>query len=155
MVNKIIELSNVKDLNALVKKLSELGFLVEMTSHTVLEDYSEIAIFKAMREGRLVAYIISHYITQYYRAVSEKHDYDDDSIKKLAELKYSSEKWSIPVNPVYIIAFNNIIIETLSNYNDEYSVQDAEHLIEVYRSRNPNYKLIPRVIIAKYMELFE
>lgn len=151
---RVVEFDKVKDLEKFIKKLSEAGYTVEWGPHAVLEDHSEIATLKVHVDGRVVAYIVVHYITQYYRAVlSESYSDDQAFLDKLFEIKYSGEKWSIPVNPVYIIEFNEELVGVMKGYEDSYPVEDGERLVEAYRSKNPNYKAIPKIIVARIVDL--
>lgn len=151
---RVVELRDVKNLDLFIKKLVELGFRVELGPHVVLEDHSELAVFKALRNGELEAYIVAHYITQYYRAVLS-NSYSNDSlfVKELLRIKYSGEKWSIPVNPLYIITVNSKIVEYIKDYRDEYPVPDGEQLVNTYKSRNPEYTQIPRIVIGRLVDV--
>ncbi|MCC6034621.1 MAG: hypothetical protein LM567_03900 [Desulfurococcaceae archaeon] len=151
---KVIEFRDVKNLDLFIKRLIELGFRIELGPHVVLEDHSELAVFKAMRDNELEAYIVAHYITQYYRAVLS-NSYSDDSlfVKELLRIKYSGEKWSIPVNPLYIVTLNSKLLEYIKDYRDEYPVPDGEYLINTYRSKNPEYAQIPRVVIGRLVDV--
>ncbi|MEM1816832.1 MAG: hypothetical protein QW432_05590 [Desulfurococcaceae archaeon] len=151
---KLVEFDKVKDLENFIRKLGEAGYVVERGPHAVLEDHSEITTLKVYMNGRMVAYVVAHYITQYYRAVvSESYSNDQAFLSKLFEIKYSGERWSIPVNPVYIIVFEEGLMSTLEKYEDLYPVQDGEGLVEAYRSKNPNYKVIPRIVVARLVNL--
>jgi hypothetical protein len=150
---RIIEYEKVKNLNEFIGKLSESGYIVEHGPHVVLEDHSELSTIKVSRDDKFVAYIIAHYITQYYRAVLDNSYSNDQSfMEKLLELKYSSEKWSIPVNPLYIVVFDEELLSFLNIYDDTYPVEDGENLVKEYRSRNPHYKSIPRIAVARIIE---
>lgn len=153
-MTKLIEFNKVKNLENFIKKLSEAGYLVEYGPHAVLEDHSEIMTLKVYSGSRVIAYIVAHYITQYYRAVLGG-DYADDQafLNKLFEIKYSGEKWSIPVNPLYIIMLEDELMKVLESYEDLYPVQDGDSLVETYRSKNPNYKVIPRVVVARLVNV--
>jgi len=149
----VIEAREVKNLDQFIKGLSELGFIIEPGPHVVLEDHSELAVFKALRNGEVEAYIVAHYITQYYRAVLS-NSYSNDSLfmKELISIKYSGEKWSIPVNPVYVITLSNELVEYIKTYRDEYPVPDGEALVNAYRSRNPDYANIPRIVVGRLVD---
>jgi len=149
----VIEVQGVKNLDQFIKGLSELGFTIELGPHVVLEDHSELAVFKALRNGELKAYIVAHYITQYYRAVLS-NSYNNDSLfmKELINIKYSGERWSIPVNPVYVITPSNELVEYIKTYRDEYPVSDGEALVNAYRSRNPDYANIPRIVVGRLVD---
>jgi len=87
---RVIEVSGVKNLDLFIKKLSDLGLKIELGPHVVLEDHSELAVFKVLRNGELEAYIVAHYITQYYRAVlSESYSNDSAFTRELLAIKYS------------------------------------------------------------------
>lgn len=153
-MTKLVEFYKVKNLENFVKKLSEAGYLVEHGPHAVLEDHSEITTLKVYAGSKMVAYVVAHYITQYYRAVLSENYADDQAfLNKLFEIKYSGEKWSIPVNPLYIIMLEEELMSVLENYEDLYPVQDGESLVEAYRSKNPNYKVIPRVVVARLVNV--
>lgn len=149
MTTRIVEFHKAKDLNEFVKKLVSAGFQVEPGPHAVLEDHSELAIFTVYRESMTVAHVIAHYITQYYRAVVSDAQTDSEFLQRLIEIKYSGEQWSIPVNPLYIVVYDDTILEFLNSYEDTFPVSDAESLLNSYRERNPNYKTIPRVVVAR------
>jgi len=150
---RIIEFEEVKNLDKFISKLSESGYFVEHGPHVVLEDHSELSAIKVFRDEKFVAYIIAHYITQYYRAVLDNSYSDDRSfMDKLLELKHSSEKWSIPVNPLYIVVFDEEFLSILNSYDDAYPVEDGENLVKEYKSRNPHYKSIPRIAVARIIE---
>ncbi|MCC6052685.1 MAG: hypothetical protein LM569_00565 [Desulfurococcaceae archaeon] len=150
---KVIEVSCVKNLDLFIKKLSDLGLKIELGPHVVLEDHSELAVFKVLRNGELEAYIVAHYITQYYRAVlSESYSNDSAFARELLAIKYSGERWSIPVNHVYVITNSSTLVDYVKEYRDEYPVPDGESLVDTYRSRNPNYKSIPRIVIGRLVD---
>lgn len=154
MVN-VVELGKVKDLDNFVKKLSEAGYVVEHGPHVVLEDHSEITTMKVYRDNNIVAYVVAHYITQYYRAILSNSYGDDQAfLEKLLEIKHSGEKWRVPVNPVYVIVFDEDVSNVLAGYEDRYPTQDAESLVEAYRSKNPDYSRIPRIVVARLLEAF-
>ncbi|MEM1779765.1 MAG: hypothetical protein QXU22_04695 [Desulfurococcaceae archaeon] len=153
MRNAVFESINVKDLDSFIKKLQDNGYVIVYGPHAVLEDHSEISVIKIYKGSELVAIAVAHYISQYYRAViSESYVDDKEFLERLLEIRYSGEKWSIPVNPVYVILFDNSPENILSNYSDEYPVKDGEELVKIYRNRNPNYDLIPRVVIARFLD---
>jgi len=151
---RVVEVSSVRNLDQFIKRLSELGYVVEPGPHLVLEDHSELAVFKALRNGELEAYIVAHYITQYYRAVLSS-SYSDNSLflRELINIKYSGEKWSIPVNPVYVITRSSVLVESIREYRDEYPTPEGEYLVNEYRSRNPNYTLIPRIVVGRLVDV--
>lgn len=153
-MTKLVEFDKVKDLENFIKRLNEVGYLVEHGPHAVLEDHSEITTLKVYTGGRIVAYVVAHYITQYYRAVlSESYADDQAFLGKLFEIKYSGERWSIPVNPLYIIVLEEELMNVLESYEDLYPVKDGEELVKAYRSKNPNYKVIPRVVVARLVNV--
>ncbi|MEM4718295.1 MAG: hypothetical protein QXE81_06025 [Desulfurococcaceae archaeon] len=153
MQRRIVEFNKVRDLNKFINKIVELGYTIEYGPHIVLEDHSEISVFKVYRENSLVAYIVSHYITQYYRAVlTSEQASDEEFLHRLLEIKYSGERWSIPVNPVYIMIFEDEFINKLVDYNDMYPIDDGESLVRDYQSRNKNYRNLPRVVLARLVE---
>ena len=149
----IIELDKVKNLDKFIHKLSESGYLVEHGPHAVLEDHSELSTLKVFKGDKVIAYIIAHYITQYYRAVVD-NSYSDDQrfLDKLIELKHSGEKWGIPVNPLYVVVFDEEIMNILRDYEDSFPVEDGENLVNEYKNRNPNYRNIPRIVLARIVE---
>jgi hypothetical protein len=150
---KVVEVDKVKDLNKFLEALKASGFTVELGPHVVLEDHSELTSIKVLKNGELAAYIVAHYITQYYRAViNGSYESDEKFLDRLYEIKYSSERWSIPVNPLYAVVFNEEIIEIFDKYEDQYPVEDGERVVNEYRARNPNYKNIPRVLIARFLD---
>lgn len=153
MQRRILEFDKVRDLNKLVNRISELGYTIEYGPHVVLEDHSEISVFKVHKGDLLIAYIVAHYITQYYRAAFSGNSISDEEyLHRLFEIKYSGEKWSIPVNPVYIMAFDDELINKLGDYEDTYPVTDGESLVMNYQSRNQNYRNLPRVVLARLVE---
>jgi hypothetical protein len=150
---RVIEVSDVKNLDLFIKKLSELGLTVEPGPHIVLEDHSELAVFRVLRDSKLEAYIVAHYITQYYRAVlGSSYSNDTSFVRELLAIKYSGEKWSIPVNPIYVITQSSTLIEYVRGYRDNYPVLDGESLVNAYRSRNPNYGVIPRIVVGRLID---
>jgi hypothetical protein len=151
----VIEVRGVKNLDQFIRKLSEHGFSVEPGPHVVLEDHSELAVLRVARGGELRAFVVAHYITQYYRAVLSGSYSDDASyLRELLNIKYSGEKWSIPVNPVYIVvtAQCSELVELVKDYRDEYPVPDGEQLVSAYRSRNPEHALIPRIVVGRLVD---
>lgn len=152
-MHSVISFDKVKNLDMFIDKLGDYGFRVEHRSHVVLEDHSELSILEIRRGDVLKAYIIVHYITQYYRAVISGNHVDDKTfLEKLLEIKYSGEKWSIPVNPVYVILFDRDVVNVLDNYSDTYPVENGEQLVKQYREKNPGYESIPRIVIARLIE---
>jgi hypothetical protein len=150
---KVVEVGKVRDFNRFLEALKTSGFTIELGPHVVLEDHSELTSIKVFKNRELVAYIIAHYITQYYRAViNGSYESDEKFLDRLYEIKYSGEKWSIPVNPLYVVVFNEEILEILDKYEDQYPVEDGERVVNEYRARNPNYKNIPRVLVARFLE---
>ncbi|MEM0001349.1 MAG: hypothetical protein QXS24_06165 [Desulfurococcaceae archaeon] len=150
---QIIEFDKVKNLDRFIEKLSDSGYLIEQGPHVVLEDHSELATLKVYKGNKLIAYIVAHYITQYYRAViSESYSNDQSFLDKLFEIKYSGEKWSIPVNPLYIIVFEEEILNAIRDYEDAFPIEDGENMVREYVSRNPQYRSIPRIVIARIIE---
>lgn len=152
MVIKVVEYDKVKNLDKFINELTNSGFRVEPGPHVVLEDHSELCLYRVLRESKLVAYVVAHYITQYYKAVLSSADSDKEFLRKLLEIKYSGETWSTPVNPVYVVLFSDELLEFLNNYKDEYPSEDIAFIVGTYRSRNPNHKLIPRIVIARLTE---
>lgn len=150
MKPRVLEYSKVKNLDMFLKKLAERGFDVELGPHLVLEDHSELGFYRISKNAKLVAYIIAHYLTQYYKAVlSSENKNDKEFLRELLEIKYSGERWSIPIDSIYVVLYSEEILELLDKYEDEYPVQNAEEILQIYRSRNPNYKLIPRIVVAR------
>lgn len=149
MVARVIEFSKARNLEEFIRKLNGLGFHVESGPHVVLEDHSELAVYSVFKESRLVARIVAHYITQYYRAVLSNTSSDTEFLERLLEIKYSGERWSIPVNPLYLVLYSEELLGFLEGYEDEYPVQDGEQIVNTYRERSPNYKLIPRIVVAR------
>ena len=153
MTTNILELENVKNLDALLDILVGKGYRIEPGPHAVMEDHSEISVFKGFKNNELAFIIIAHYITQYYRVVLNcKYEDDQKFLEELLRVKYSGEKWSIPVNPVFIAVFNEDVIKDIEGYQDTYPVSDGEALVSRYREKNPGYKDIPRVIIARLID---
>ncbi|MEM1618748.1 MAG: hypothetical protein QXP67_01785 [Desulfurococcaceae archaeon] len=152
MVAKVLEYSSVKNLDKFISELSNSGFRAEMGPHVVLEDHSELCIYRVFKESKLVAYIVAHYITQYYKAVLSATDSDSDFLRRLLEIKYSGEKWSVPVNPLYIVLFSDEITEFLSRYEDEYPSEETVSVVNHYKSKNPDHHLIPRIVVARLAE---
>lgn len=152
-MTQIIEFDKVKNLDKFIVKLSDSGYTIEHGPHVVLEDHSELSTLKVYKENKLIAYIIAHYITQYYRAVvNEGYSNDQSFLDKLFEIKYSGEKWSIPVNPLYIVVFDEEVLNVIRDYEDSFPVEDGENIVREYTARNPHYKNIPRIVIARIVE---
>jgi len=143
---------DVKNLSGFIDKLKALGFTIEEGPHVVLEDNSEVSVFKGYRSSELEFIIVSHYLTQYYKAVLENPVSDEEYLEKLLTLKYSGERWSIPVSPVYFIAFNTSIEEFLSSFKDDYPVEKAEEILSKYRSANPSYKKIIEAAVGRILD---
>lgn len=150
----VIAYDKVHDLGYFLRKLNDAGLTIEHGPHIVLEDHSEISTLKLYKEGRLIAYVVAHYITQYYRAVlSENQGNDIAFLEQLLRIKHSGERWSIPVNPIYMVLIDSEFANILEKYEDSYPINDGEKLVETYRSKNPNYKHIPRVVVARLVEI--
>lgn len=143
---------SVKNLSGFIDRLKALGYTIEEGPHVVLEDNSEVSVFKGYRNTELEFIIVSHYLTQYYKAVLENPGSDEEYLEKLLSLKYSSERWSIPVSPIYFIAFNSSLEEFLSSFKDEYPVENAEEILSKYRSANPNYQKIIEAAVGRIID---
>ncbi|MEM4487677.1 MAG: hypothetical protein QXK88_02600 [Desulfurococcaceae archaeon] len=150
---KVIELEKVKDLNKFISYLESIKLRVEWGSHFTLEDNSEVVTLKVHRNSNTVAYVVAHYITQYYKP--ELNSYGSSIQGEAESTEHCSEKWSIPVNPVYVIAVDEGVIDYLGNYQDEYPIHEGETAVNEYRSRNPNYRFIPRIIVARFIDPLE
>lgn len=148
---KVYSLS-VKNLLKLIDELKAMGYAIEEGPHVVLEDNSELSLFKGYRSGEIEFIIVSHYLTQYYKAVLESHSTDEEFLEKLLQLKYSGERWSIPVSPVYLIALNNVIEEFLNSYRDEYPVKDGEEIVNKYKASNPNYHKVIEAAVGRVLD---
>ncbi len=149
---KIAELS-VRDLDRFIDYLISHGFSVVRGSHAVLLDHSELENLRVLRDGDLVAVIVSHYISQYYRAEYMGLSSDDAYLEELLRIKHSSERWRIPVNPLIIIAFDSSFIGVAEDYGvDDYPVHDGASLVEHYRRENPRYSEIPKILLARILE---
>lgn len=153
MAATILELESVKNLDSLLGSLSSKGYRIEAGPHAVMEDHSEVAVFKGFKDGKPAFIIIAHYISQYYRAVlSNGYKEDQAFLEELLRIKYSGEKWSIPVNPVFIAVLDEGVTRDLEGYSDDYPVSDGGLLVEKYRESNPSYKEIPRIIVARLLD---
>jgi len=151
MLVKVL-LVDVKNLENLVNTLKEKGYKLELGPHSVLLDHSEVLSISVMRSSSREAIIIAHYITPYYRVETLNIDSDEAYLKELVKVKYSGEKWSIPVNPVIVLAFSEDLVRILENYRDDYPVPDGEDLVKEYRRRNPGYAEVPRLLLARFLE---
>lgn len=150
---RIIEFERVKNLDKFVNTFKDDTYSVVYGPHVVLEDHSEISIFKVQRGEEIVAYIVAHYITQYYRAIiSGEYIDDEEYLRRLLEIKYSGQRWSIPVNPVYLVLYDESLLDRIKSYEDEYPVPDGERIVEEYRARNPGYRNLPRIVLARLIE---
>lgn len=147
-----IILLDVKDKNKFINTFTEAGYNVEEGPHTVLLDHSELTSYKVKKDNKLYAVLIIHYITPYYRVELENIRDDNEYLKKLIRIRHSNEKWEIPVNPVITVVLDDSITDLLSNYKDDYPVNDGEELVNKYRSKNPNYAEIPRILLARVLE---
>jgi len=142
----------VKDLFKFIDYLRKHDYTVEEGAHSVLLDHSELADYKILKNNSIHGLMVAHYITQYYRVEALNINDNDEYLRELLKVKHSGEKWAIPVNPVIIIDLSNELINVVSNYVDEYPVEDGEELVRNYRSRNPRYESIPRILLAKLLD---
>ncbi len=143
---------DVRDFNNFIEILRSKGYDLKYGFHAVLLDHSELTNIKVMKNDHLVAIIIVHYITPYYR-VEVKNIVDDDKyLRELISIKHSGEKWSIPVSPVIIILFDEEVFEIINSYRDDYPVEDGYELVNHYRRRNPKYKSVPQSLLARVLE---
>lgn len=149
---EVIELNNVRDLDRFIGAIKSNEFDVELGPHYVLEDHSEVITLKISKGGAVVAYVVAHYITQHYKAILKGYSDNSTLQQELLKVSQSGEKWSIPVNPLYVILIEESLIDILKSYADEYPIKDGESVIKEYRSRNPNYKAVPKVVVAKFVD---
>ena len=148
---KIVLLS-VKDKDRFIEAFREKGYEVEEGSHTVLLDHSELISYKVRKNNEVYAVLIIHFITPYYRVELENIKDENEYLRKLLRVKHGNEKWGIPVSPVIIVVLNDEVISLVENYSDDYPVSDGEELVNKYRSRNPGYEDIPRILLARVLE---
>ncbi|MET1159755.1 MAG: hypothetical protein ABWW65_02230 [Thermoprotei archaeon] len=147
-----IVLLEAKDLDNLVNALRSSGYEIEEGPHAVLFDQSEVLEITLRKNSTRAGILIAHYITPYYRAETAETDNDEEYLRELIRIKHSGEKWSIPVNPIIIIAFDKDLLSILDSYSDKYPVPDGETLVENYKKRNPNHEEILRVLLARVLE---
>jgi len=147
-----IVLIDVKDKNSFLATFEKAGYAVEAGPHTVLYDHSELATYTVKKNGEEVAIVIIHYISKYYRVELENPGSDEEYLHRLLELKYSESDWGIPASPVILVAVKDEIISLLENYTDNYPVEDGERLVNEYRSRNPSYANMVKLMLARILE---
>ena len=150
---RIVELK-VKDLEYLLKKVRELGYVVEQGPHAVLLDHSELSSYVVKKDSKIVAEIIAHYLTQYYLAEVKGASSDDEYLRELLRIKNSGVKWSIPVNNVLVIIHSDDkeFLDFINNYSDVFPVENGEEIITYYREKNPEYIKIPRILLARLLD---
>ncbi|MEM0506357.1 MAG: hypothetical protein QXW58_03750 [Thermosphaera sp.] len=151
MLIKVYSLT-VKNLLKFIDALKTLGYVIDEGPHAVLEDNSEVSLFKGYRGGEIEFIIVSHFLTQYYKAVLESPTTDEEFLGKLLELKYSGERWSIPVSPVYIVTFNDALEGFLNSYMDEYPIENGEEIVNKYRTSNPNHHKIIEAAVGRVLD---
>ncbi len=148
-----IVLVRVNDLDDFTGFIVGRGFSVSRGSHAVLLDHSELETIRISRGDELVALIVSHYISEYYRVEYRGVEDEDEYLRELLRVKHSGEHWRIPVNPLIVIVFDDSFIDVLNEYRaGEYPVSDGGRLVEHYRKSNPNYKNVPKVALARILE---
>ena len=147
-----IVLLNVKNRDSFISAFEKSGYEVEPGPHTVLSDHSELTSYKIVKNGEEHAIAIMHFITQYYRAELKNTVNDDEYLEELLRIKYSGEKWGIPVSPVIVVVLKEDVLNIIENYSDDYPVEDGEKLVNTYRRRNPGYENIPRILLARILE---
>ncbi|MGC9121913.1 MAG: hypothetical protein ACP5HP_03125, partial [Thermogladius sp.] len=77
---------------------------------------------------------------------------DKEYLRALLEVKYSEEKWRIPVDDVAVVALSEELVQMLEGYSDEYPVADGELLVSEYRRRNPQYQNTVRLLVARLLD---
>uniref|UniRef100_A0A7J3XZF1 Uncharacterized protein n=1 Tax=Thermogladius calderae TaxID=1200300 RepID=A0A7J3XZF1_9CREN len=142
----------VKDVDKLIEDFKKKGFNVEEAPSTVLADESEVTTLKILKDNTTHGYAVVHFITPYYRVELSQPKSDEDYLKALLRVKYSGEKWRIPVNDVAVISFTNELETTLANYRDEYPTVDGENLVSEYRKRNPEYHAVLKLLVARFLD---
>ncbi|ABN70258.1 hypothetical protein Smar_1163 [Staphylothermus marinus F1] len=145
---------HIRNLDSFLEKLKELGYSIEFGAHSVLLDHSELTSITVKKEDSIELILIVHYITPYYRAETMNISDEDEYLKELIKIKHSGEKWKIPVNPVIgvVMTDKKELIRMINEYKDDYPVKDADKLLDHYRSRNPKYKYIPRLLLARILD---
>ena len=142
----------VRDVDKFVEYLRARGYEVEEGPHTVLVDQSEVVSVKVEREGVIQGYAVVHFITPYYRVELRGLQDDKEYLRALLEVKYSEEKWRIPVDDVAVVALSEELVQMLEGYSDEYPVADGELLVSEYRRRNPQYQNTVRLLVARLLD---
>jgi len=142
----------VKDVDKLIEDFKKKGFNVEEAPSTVLADESEVTTLKILKDNTTHGYAVVHFITPYYRVELSQPKSDEDCLKALLRVKYSGEKWRIPVNDVAVISFTDELETTLANYRDEYPTVDGENLVSEYRKRNPEYHAVLKLLVARFLD---
>jgi len=146
-------LIKVRDLKKLMDFLREKNYDVEKGSHAVLLDHSEVEEFYLRKENKLAGIMISHYITPYYKVVKEHKDRDEEELlRALIDVKYSREKWFVPVNPVAVVTEDQELVNTLNRYRDDYPSQEARISMERYLAENPGSRDIFSGLLARVLE---
>jgi hypothetical protein len=143
---------NVKDLDKFTELLKSKGYSVEYGPHAVLLDHSELSTITVKKNNDVLMILIAHYITPYYRVEVSGVSSEDEYLEKLISVKHSGEKWSIPVNPLIALIYNNELLDLVSNYSDSYPISDGEKLVKYYREHNPGYENIPKILVARLIE---
>lgn len=146
---KIIQI-NVRDLDSFLNKFIDSNYKVEYRIHVVLTDCSELVSIKVKKENTDVLVLIAHYITQNY--LSKTIGEHEDRVNTNTCDKTSSVEWRIPVNPVIAIVLDNRVMNILSNYRDNYPVDNGEELVNRYRGMNPGYRDVPKLLLARILE---
>lgn len=143
----------VKDLKKFEEYVRNNNLVVEPGPHMVLFDHSELAIMDVKNiEGKVVSKLVVHFITPYYRVESQNIEDDEEYWRKLWEVKRSGEYWAIPVNPIIAIILDESFTNVIEGYRDEYPINEGGELVDNYRRRNPNYKQVPRVALARVLD---
>ncbi|WP_440059051.1 hypothetical protein ACSU1N_04490 [Thermogladius sp. 4427co] len=143
----------VKDADRFIDTLKNAGFSIEEGPHAVLLDQSELLSIKILKENSIRGYIVLHYITPYYKAELTSARTDKEYLESLIQIKHSGEKWRIPVEDITIIVLDDgELEEIIQKYVDDYPVPEGGSLVEEYRRRNPDYKVVSRVLVGRLLD---
>ncbi|MCD6300631.1 MAG: hypothetical protein J7L82_01000 [Staphylothermus sp.] len=150
---RIVKLE-VKDLENLLKKVREHGYVVEQGPHAVLLDHSELSSYVVKKDDKVVAEIVAHYLTQYYLVEMKEVSNDDDYLREPLRIKNSGVKWSIPVNDVLVIIHidDNEFIDLIEKYSDVFPIENGEEVIKHYKEKNPGHTKIPNILLARILD---
>ncbi len=148
---KIIS-KEIKDLDRLLGYLERHGYTFEEGTHAVLLDHSEVSRFAIIKNGKMAALALVHYLSPYYRVEMKDIDNEDQYLQELLIVRHSGEKWRIPVEDAIFIVFDDRLEDLLSSYDDYYPVSDGEELVAHYLKHYRRGKEVLKVLLGRVMD---